>query len=163
MSKVCQVRLQVNGRPVELEVAPFTSLAEVLRNHLGLLGTKVGCNKGECGACTVIMNGEAVKSCLVLAPQAEGAVVLTIEGLAAEGELDRVQQAFLREGAVQCGYCTPGMIMSAVALLRRVPHPTSEEIERAMAGNLCRCTGYQKIVRAVARCAGESKAAGEPS
>jgi len=152
MTDKWHVNFKVNGKPVSLDVDPMMRLSEVLREALGLVGTKVGCNEGECGACTVIINRRAVNSCLVLAPQAEGADIWTIEGMAKGDELHPVQTAFLEEGAVQCGYCTPGMIMSAVALLGENPHPTEEEIKDAIAGNLCRCTGYQKIVRAIQRC-----------
>jgi carbon-monoxide dehydrogenase small subunit len=122
---------------------------ELLREHLGLTGTKVGCGHGECGACTVLLDGEPVNSCLVFAAQCEGRDVLTIEGLSKDGTLDRIQDAFVEAGAVQCGYCTPGMIMSAYALLASNPTPSRAEIEEAVSGNLCRCTGYVKIVDAV--------------
>jgi aerobic carbon-monoxide dehydrogenase small subunit len=153
MTNLWAVNFQVNGKAVHLQVPPMTSLAQILRDNLGLTGTKIACNKGECGACTVMMNGRAVDSCLVLAPQLEGADVWTIEGFGTEGKLHPVQEAFLDEGAVQCGYCTPGMVISAIALLRHNPHPSEGEIKDAIAGNLCRCTGYQKIVRAIQRCA----------
>jgi carbon-monoxide dehydrogenase small subunit len=143
------VRFTVNGLKVNLLVNPLTSLAEILRDHLGLRGTKIGCNDGECGACTVILNGLPVNSCLVLAPQLEGVDVVTIEGVEANPKLARIQQNFIKFGAIQCGYCTPGMIMSAVALLSKNDHPSDEEIREAIAGNLCRCTGYQKIVDAI--------------
>jgi len=153
MSALWHIHLTVNGRPVELDVPPLTSLAQILRDHLGLTGTKISCNKGECGACSVIMNGELVNSCLVLAPQADGADILTIEGLGQPGALHPLQAAFIEEGAIQCGYCTPGMVLAGVALLRQTPNPTEEQIKQGIAGNLCRCTGYQKIVRAIQRCA----------
>jgi carbon-monoxide dehydrogenase small subunit len=149
MVELRTVDFWVNGDPVTVTVSPFTTLAEILRDHLGLRGTKVSCNAGECGSCTVLMDGQAVSSCLVLAPQVAGREVRTIEGIADEDELHPLQEAFLREGAVQCGFCTPGVIMSALALLRDIPDPTEEEIREAIAGNLCRCTGYQKIVRAI--------------
>jgi aerobic carbon-monoxide dehydrogenase small subunit len=155
MSDSWSVRMRVNGQDIEVDVSPLMSLVEVLREHLGLRGTKIGCNKGECGACTVLMNGQAVNACLILAPQAEGADIWTIEGISAKGELHPLQEAFLSEGAVQCGYCTPGMIMSGIALLRKTTQPTESDITHAMAGNLCRCTGYQKIVRAIQRCAAD--------
>jgi carbon-monoxide dehydrogenase small subunit len=128
-------------------------LAKVLREQLGLIGTKISCEQGECGACTVIVDGKAVNSCIVLAPEVDGCEVLTIEGLAQHGELDPIQTAFIEEGAVQCGYCTAGMIMSAKALLMENPDPTDPEIREALAGNLCRCTGYQRIVQAVSSAA----------
>jgi aerobic carbon-monoxide dehydrogenase small subunit len=153
MTEQCQVSLQVNGQDVSLQVAPFTSLAQLLRENLGLTGTKISCNEGECGSCTVIMDEQVVNSCLVLAPQADGAEVWTIEGLTPKEGLHPMQEAFLKEGAVQCGYCTPGFILTAVALLRENPDPTDEEIIEAIAGNLCRCTGYHKIVTAIRSCA----------
>jgi carbon-monoxide dehydrogenase small subunit len=137
------VQFQVNGRQVSLKVNPWTSLAEILRDYLDLRGTKLGCNEGECGACTVIMDGKPVSSCLILAPQLQGCTVLTIEGVEADPALARIQNCFLEQGAVQCGYCTPGMILSALALLSRNQHPSEEEIREAIAGNICRCTGYQ--------------------
>jgi aerobic carbon-monoxide dehydrogenase small subunit len=152
MSELWPISLSVNGKAVEVTVSPFTTLVQILRDHLDLRGTKVGCNEGECGSCTVIMNGQPVSSCLVLAPQAEGADVWTIEGLPEGEKLHPMQDAFLREGAVQCGFCSPGFIMSGVSLLRRNPRPTEDEIREAIEGNLCRCTGYQKIVRAIQSC-----------
>ncbi|NPV56301.1 MAG: (2Fe-2S)-binding protein [Anaerolineae bacterium] len=149
MTKEWQVRFRVNGNSVMVSVPPMTSLAEILRQQLGLTGTKIGCNNGECGACTVIMNGKAVASCLVLAPQVAGADIRTIEGVGGDKALHPIQQAFLDEGAVQCGYCTPGMVMSAVALLEENPNPGEAEVKDAISGNLCRCTGYQKIIRAI--------------
>ena len=141
--------MTLNGEPVTVEVEPFEILVDVLRDTLGLTGAKVGCNEGECGACTVIMDGQAVLSCLLPALKAHGREVVTIEGLSRDDELHPLQQAFIVQGAVQCGYCTPGMIMSAKALLDENPQPSPEEIEVAMAGNLCRCTGYFQIVEAV--------------
>ena len=145
------VTLTVNGARRTAEVGATTTLVELLRVQLGLTGTKVGCGRGECGACTVILDGRPVNSCIVFAAQCGGRDVLTIEGLAANGTLHRIQEAFVEAGAVQCGYCTPGMIMSAYALLRDNPRPAREEIRQAIAGNLCRCTGYVKIVEAVER------------
>lgn len=145
------VTLTVNGASRTAEVEATTTLVELLRGPLGLTGTKVGCGRGECGACTVILDGRPVNSCIVFAAQCDGRDVLTIEGLTANGELHRIQRAFVEAGAVQCGYCTPGMVMSAYALLRDNPHPTRDEIRQAIAGNLCRCTGYVKIVEAVER------------
>jgi len=144
--KIC---LDVNGERHELLVAPNRSLTEVLRENLGLTGAKHGCHEGECGACTVLFDGAPVNSCLVLAAQAEGHEITTIEGLANGTELHPVQQAFVEHGAVQCGFCTPGMVLSAKALLDRKKRPTEHEIRTAISGNLCRCTGYQKIVEAV--------------
>lgn len=139
----------LNGAPVRLDIDPSLRLLDVLRDTLGLTGTKEGCGEGECGACTVIVDGLAVDSCLTMAMQVRGKQVLTVEGLEKNGELDALQQAFIQQGAVQCGYCTPGMLMSSKALLMRIAHPTEEEIRSALAGNLCRCTGYLKIVNAV--------------
>lgn len=141
--------MTLNGESVTVEVEPFEILVDVLRDKLGLTGTKIGCNEGECGACTVIMDGQAVLSCLLPAMKAQGREVVTIEGLSRDGELHPLQQAFVERGAVQCGYCTPGMIMSAKALLDENPQPNPDEIEEAIAGNLCRCTGYFQIVEAV--------------
>jgi carbon-monoxide dehydrogenase small subunit len=139
----------VNGIARSLEIEPETRLIDVLRDHLDLTGTKEGCGEGECGACTVLMDGVAVNACLVLGMQARGRQIVTIEGLAVEGKLDPLQQAFIDEGAIQCGYCSPGMLMSAKALLLKNPHPSEPEIRSAISGNLCRCTGYTKIVQAV--------------
>lgn len=144
-----ELELKVNGKTYSLEVDPESRLLDVLREELGLTGAKEGCGEGECGACTVILDDLAVNSCLVLAVQARGKKILTVEGLAENGELDRMQQAFIDNGAIQCGYCTPGMLMSAKALLLREPNPTEEEIRTALSGNLCRCTGYVNIVNAV--------------
>ncbi len=143
------IRLRVNGQEHSLDVLPGETLLEVLRGRLRLTGTKRGCEVGECGACTVVLDGRAVNSCLVLAVQADGAEVRTVEGLAREGALHPLQQAFLDHGAVQCGFCTPGVLMSAHALLLEDPSPTSGAVRRAIAGNLCRCTGYQSIVDAI--------------
>ena len=145
----------VNEAPVTLEVSPDRRLLDILREDLGLTGTKEGCAEGECGACTVLLDGEAVHSCLTMAAQLMGKQVLTIEGLAKNGELDILQRCFVEEIAVQCGFCTTGMIMSAKALLLQNPHPSEEEIRRALSGNICRCSGYVQIVRAVDRAAGE--------
>ncbi|WP_206808728.1 (2Fe-2S)-binding protein [Paradesulfitobacterium ferrireducens] len=144
-----KLEFKVNGKTYELDVDPESRLLDVLREELGLTGAKEGCGEGECGACTVIMDGLAVNSCLVLAAQARGKEILTVEGLAENGELDRLQQAFIDNGAIQCGYCTPGMLMSAKALFLRNPHPSETEIRTALAGNLCRCTGYVNIINAV--------------
>ncbi|MBI2953305.1 MAG: (2Fe-2S)-binding protein [Chloroflexi bacterium] len=143
------LQININGEDHEILVDPWRTLLEVLRDELGLTGTKEACNTGNCGACTVILNGKAVKSCLILALQAGGAQVTTIEGLADEDRLHPIQQAFIDEFAVQCGFCTPGMIMSAKALLDENPNASEAEIRAALHGNLCRCTGYTKIARAV--------------
>jgi carbon-monoxide dehydrogenase small subunit len=140
--------MTLNGESVTVEVEPFELLVDVLRDKLGLTGTKIGCNEGECGACTVIMDGLAVLSCLLPVMKAQGREVVTVEGLGRDDELHPLQQAFIEKGAVQCGYCTPGMIMSAKALLDENPQPSAEEIEEAIAGNLCRCTGYLQIIEA---------------
>ena len=144
-----ELAFTVNGEPVELAVAPHATLLEVLREDLELTGTKYGCGEGECGACSVILDGRVVNSCLVLAPECAGSHVLTIEGLAANGQLHCIQRAFVEHGAIQCGFCTPGMIMATYALLEANPSPTEAEIKRALEGNLCRCTGYRKIIDAV--------------
>jgi carbon-monoxide dehydrogenase small subunit len=143
------IGLTVNGRRVEEDVEPRLLLVQFLRERLGLTGTHVGCDTSSCGACTVHIDGEAVKSCTVLAVQADGAEITTIEGLARDGELHPVQQAFHEEHALQCGYCTPGMIMSAAYLLEQNPNPSEQEVRHGLEGNLCRCTGYQNIVNAV--------------
>ena len=144
-----ELRLTVNGQPYELYIKPKTLLAEVLRDKLGLTGTKRGCSSSSCGACTVILNGMAVKSCSVLALQADGGELLTVEGLASGAELHPLQKAFLDHGAFQCGFCTPGMLMSAKVLLDENPNPTKEQIKEGIDGNICRCTGYNSIIRAV--------------
>jgi len=143
------IRLTVNGEPYELLVEPFASLLDTLRDELHLTGTKKGCDEGDCGACTVILDGTAVTSCLVLAASASGMDVLTVEGLAQQGKLHPVQQAFLEEGGVQCGFCTPGLIMTAVGYLRDNPKPTEEDARYAIGGNLCRCTGYTRVIKAI--------------
>jgi carbon-monoxide dehydrogenase small subunit len=141
--------MKLNGEEVAVQVKPSAMLVEVLRDQLELTGTKVACGEGECGACTVLLDGEPVNSCLVPALKAQGREVLTVEGLAPLGELHPLQKAFVEHGAVQCGYCTPGMLMSAKALLDHNPRPTEEEVRLAISGNLCRCTGYAKIVEAI--------------
>jgi aerobic carbon-monoxide dehydrogenase small subunit len=143
------IQLTINGEPVEAAVSTNQTLVQFLRDDMGLTGTKHGCGLGDCGACTVLMDGKAVNSCLVLAIQADGTDILTIEGLAENGKLHPLQQAFVDKGAIQCGFCTPGMILSAKALLDEKPNPSELEIRTAISGNLCRCTGYQKIVQAV--------------
>jgi carbon-monoxide dehydrogenase small subunit len=147
------IRLKVNGRESQVEVEPRQTLVDVLRNGLGLTGTKEGCGNGNCGSCTVLLNGKAVNSCLVFAVEAAGQEITTIEGLYQEGNFHPLQQAFIDEGAVQCGFCTPGMILTAKALLDSNPHPTEAQVRLAIAGNLCRCTGYDKIVRAILKVA----------
>ena len=143
------VKMVVNGRPVEAEVEPHRLLVEVLRGPLGLTGTHVGCDTSQCGACTVLLDGKSVKSCTALAVQAQGSTVTTIEGLAKDGRMHPVQQAFMDCHGLQCGFCTPGMIMTAVCLLRQNGKPSEAEIVAALEGNLCRCTGYVNIVAAV--------------
>ena len=143
------ISLKINGEPYEIAIDPRRTLLEVLRTDLGLTGTKEGCDVGECGSCTVLMDGNPVLACLVLAVDARGRDVLTIEGLSVDGQLHPLQKAFVEHGAVQCGYCTPGMILTAKALLERIPQPTEGQVKAAIAGNLCRCTGYTKIVEAI--------------
>jgi carbon-monoxide dehydrogenase small subunit len=144
-----QLRMKVNGKSIEIMVNPTWTLLRVLREDLGLRGTKKGCEQGDCGACTIIMGGKAVNACLILAPQAESKEIETIEGLGTPESLHPLQESFLRCGAVQCGFCTPGMLMSAKALLDKNPHPTIKEIRQGISGNLCRCTGYVKIIKAI--------------
>jgi carbon-monoxide dehydrogenase small subunit len=143
------IELSINSKKRKVETTTSTRLLDLLRDDLHLTGTKEGCGKGECGACTVIMNGELVASCLILAPQADGAVITTIEGIGDNEYLDPVQEAFIETGAVQCGFCTPGMILAVKKLLEENSHPVEEEIKRGISGNLCRCTGYQKIFDAI--------------
>jgi len=143
------IRVTVNGRLYEEEVEPRILLAHFLRETIGLTGTHVGCVVGECGACSVLLDGQVIKSCLQFAVQADGREITTIEGLAKDGELNPVQEAFVRNYAFQCGYCTPGMVMTSQALLQRNPNPTEDQIRKALAGNLCMCTGYVQIVDAV--------------
>jgi aerobic-type carbon monoxide dehydrogenase small subunit (CoxS/CutS family) len=152
--KTYPLRMTVNGQQITLEVEADELLVDALRDRLGLTGTKVGCNEGECGACTVIMDGEAVLSCLIPALRAQGREVLTIEGLSDGDTLHPLQQSFVEHGAVQCGYCIPGFVLSAKALLDRNPNPNRDEIKEAIAGNLCRCTGYVKIIEAIEAVAG---------
>lgn len=153
------VRLTVNGRPQQLRAEPTRTLLSLLRDDMGLTGTKDGCSSGDCGACVVLLDGKAVNSCMVLAPQAEGSQVTTVEGLAADGELHPLQRAFGEAWAFQCGFCTPGMLMSCYALLVSNDDPSREDILTAVAGNFCRCTGYQGVVAAVRRAAAELRAA----
>lgn len=144
-----KITFTLNGRWLEVETPPDRRVVDLLREDLGLGGTKECCGSGECGACTILVDGESRLSCLMLAAQLEGRVILTIEGVATNGEFHVVQQAFVEHGAVQCGFCTPGMILATLDLLRRIPDPTREDVRRELSGNLCRCTGYQKIVDAV--------------
>jgi carbon-monoxide dehydrogenase small subunit len=144
-----EIKLTVNNQSYRLTVLPWRTLLEVIREDLGLTGTKEGCGLGECGACTILMDRRAVNSCLVLATEADGSEITTIEGLANGDKLHPIQQAFVDHGGLQCGFCTPGMIMSAKALLDQNPTPTEEEIKQAISGNLCRCTGYAKIIESI--------------
>ncbi len=155
MKKV-KIRTIINRKAYTLEVFPNQTLLDLLREELGLTGTKRGCEIGECGACTVILEGEAVNSCLVLAPQVNGKEILTVEGLSQNEELHPLQKSFMAHDAVHCGFCTPGMLMSAYALLSRNPEPSDAEIRTAISGNLCRCTGYVQIVEAVKDVSGKS-------
>ena len=144
-----QIKITVNGKTHELQVKPWETLLEIIRDDLGLTGTKEGCGIGECGACTVIMDGNTVNSCLVLAPEADGKEITTIEALAQGDKLHPIQEAFMEQGGLQCGFCTPGIILSTKALLDENPKPTDEEIRRGIAGNFCRCTGYTKIFESI--------------
>ncbi|MCL4458934.1 MAG: (2Fe-2S)-binding protein [Chloroflexi bacterium] len=144
-----QIRLKVNGETYEILVEPYITLLEALREELRLTGTKKGCDLGDCGTCTVLLEGKAVNSCLVLAIDARDKEVTTVEGLAQGGKMHPLQEAFIEHGAIQCGYCTPGMLLSAKALLDMNEHPSEEEVRAAIAGNLCRCTGYVRIVEAI--------------
>lgn len=143
------LKLRVNGEDYEVYAEPWHTLLDVLRNELGLTGTKQGCDTGYCGACTVLVDGKAVKSCVVMARQVQGEDIVTVEGLGRNGELDPLQQTFIDKFAIQCGFCTSGMLLSAKALLMENPHPSEDEIKEAITGNLCRCTGYKKIVEAI--------------
>lgn len=147
------IKLKVNGQEQELLVEPQQTLLDMLRYDLGLTGTKEGCGNGNCGSCTVLLDGETVNSCLVFAVEVDGKDITTIEGVSQGGKLSPLQQAFMDEGALQCGFCTPGFIMTSMALLKTNPHPTEDEVRHAIAGNLCRCTGYDKIVRAILKAA----------
>jgi carbon-monoxide dehydrogenase small subunit len=151
-----RISLNVNGTGELVDVPSNMTLLQMLREKLGLTGTKNGCAAGECGACTVLLNGEPTNSCMVLAVECDGAEVVTVEGLSHEGKLDPIQQAIIEEGGVQCGYCTPGMLISARALLNRNPTPSEDEIRHALVGNLCRCTGYVRIISAIKKAAQKS-------
>jgi carbon-monoxide dehydrogenase small subunit len=157
MGKKTVLELMINGDAFEIACTPNMTLLEALRDKAFLTGTKRGCDTGGCGACTVILDGEAVLACLTLAVEAEGCDIRTIEGLARDGKLSPLQEAFVEHGAIQCGFCSPGFIMSATALLAEVPSPDREEIRRHLAGNLCRCTGYVKIIGAVESAAGKNR------
>jgi carbon-monoxide dehydrogenase small subunit len=152
------LRTTVNGRAFAVDVEPRLLLVHFLRDVAGLTGTKIGCDTSQCGSCTVLVDGVATKSCTRLAVQADGASITTIEGLAADGTLHPVQESFWKQHGLQCGFCTPGMILTSVALLRQTPHPTPEQVRHGLEGNLCRCTGYQNIVRAVCDAADTMKA-----
>ena len=152
-----EIRITVNGKLYELSVRPHATLLEVIREDLGFTGTKEGCGVGECGACTVIMNGKSVNACLVLAPEADGKEITTVEGLAQGEKLDPIQQAFYEIGGLQCGFCTPGMIMSTKALLAETPEPTDQEMRKGLEGNFCRCTGYTKIFESVREASRKSR------
>lgn len=143
------IKLSVNGEPHEIGVKPNDTLLEVLRDQIGLIGTKEGCGVGECGACTVLMEGKPVLSCIILAMDADGSHITTIEGISTGEELDPLQKSFIQHGAVQCGFCTPGMILTAKELLDSIKNPSMEQIKDAISGNLCRCTGYTKIIEAI--------------
>lgn len=157
MVKKSLLELKINGDTYEIACTPNTTLLEALRDKVFLTGTKRGCDAGACGACTVIVDGEAVLACLTLAVEAEGCDIRTIEGLARDGKLSPVQEAFVEHGAIQCGFCSPGFIMSATAMLAELPSPGREEIRRHLAGNLCRCTGYVKIIGAVEDAAAKNR------
>ena len=143
------ITFAVNGKDVSVDAAPGEMLVDVLRGKLGLTGTKVGCREGECGACSIILNGKLIASCLVPVMKADRGTILTIEGLEQNGEMHRIQKRFIEDGAIQCGFCTPAMVLAGKALLDENPHPTREEIQLAISGILCRCTGYQKIITAI--------------
>jgi len=149
MSTPRRIRLQVNGKPYEAVVEPRTTLVDLLRGELALTGTHVGCEHGVCGACTVLWNGKAVRSCIMLAVQADGSELTTVEGLSPDGKLHPIQQAFMEAHGLQCGFCTPGFLMSVYELLQRTPNPSDDEIKETLGGHICRCTGYQSIMSAV--------------
>lgn len=149
--KKIKIELIVNGKKYSPDVLPNRTLLDILREDLGLTGTKRGCEIGECGACTVLLDGQAVNSCLVLAPQADGCHILTVEGLMDNGNLHPLQKSFIKNDAVHCGFCTPGMLLSSLALIRDNPNPSEDDVKQAIAGNLCRCSGYQQIIEAIRR------------
>ncbi len=154
---IANTTFTLNGKETTVSVDPGRTLLEVLREDLGLTGTKYGCGEGACGACTVLIDGAPARSCITPVRDVAGKSVLTIEGLAKDGALHPVQEAFLAEGAIQCGYCTPGMVLAAIAMLRKNPHPSDAEIAEGMNGNLCRCCGYPRIAKAIARAAGRGE------
>ena len=149
MSKTHTISLKINGHQEKCEVPPNLTLLNLIREHFALTGTKNGCEAGECGACTVLVNSEAVNSCMMLAVECHGAEIMTVEGLTESGELAGLQAAFIKHNAIQCGFCTPGMLITAYAFLQRHPHPTAAQVREALVGNLCRCTGYERIIQAV--------------
>jgi len=151
------IRFTVNGQPAAVDVVHAKPLLDTLRDNLGLTGAKECCGKGECGSCTVLLDGEPVCACLLFTAQAEGCEIITVEGIGSPARPDPVQEAFVACGAAQCGYCIPGFVVAARALLDRIPHPTDPEVRAALAGNICRCTGYQKILAAVHSCAAQPK------
>jgi aerobic-type carbon monoxide dehydrogenase small subunit (CoxS/CutS family) len=155
------ISLVLNGRRLQLDVQPHEVLLDVLRYRLGVKSPKCGCDRGDCGTCTVLLNGRTVRSCLVLAIEADGQRVTTLEGLMTDGQITPLQQSFIEHNSFQCGFCAPGAILSATELLERNPHPSKEEIQEALAGNLCRCTGYQPIIDAIADVADKTAAAGK--
>ncbi len=161
MARKQQVKITINGRASEALVEPRTLLVHFIRESAGLTGTHVGCDTTNCGACTVILNGKTVKSCTMFAVQANGAEIMTVEGLMKDGQLHPLQEGFKQEHGLQCGFCTPGMLMSSLALLQKNPHPTEADIRWGISGNLCRCTGYQNIVKAVQYAAGKLNAAAQ--
>jgi len=152
-----RIQIRVNGELKDLLVEPHRILVDLIRQDLGLTGTKKGCGSGDCGSCTVILDGRAVKSCLILAAEVDGSEILTIEGLRSDGKLHPLQEAFIQHGAIQCGFCSPGMMISAKAFLDQCPNPTEEQVKLAISGNLCRCTGYSKIVEAILAVARKEK------
>jgi carbon-monoxide dehydrogenase small subunit len=161
MASKQQVKITINGRPSEALVEPRTLLVHFIRESAGLTGTHVGCDTSNCGACTVILNGKTVKSCTMFAVQANGAEITTVEGLMKDGQLHPLQEGFKQEHGLQCGFCTPGMLMSSLALLQKNPNPTEADIRWGISGNLCRCTGYQNIVKAVQYAAGKMNPAAQ--
>jgi aerobic carbon-monoxide dehydrogenase small subunit len=156
-----KIHITINGEPYDLFVESNQTLVDIIRDEIGLTGTKKGCGSGDCGACTIIMDGKTVNSCLILGVEADGTEILTIEGLRRDGQLHPIQKAFIERGAIQCGYCTPGMILAAKALLDSCPHPTEEQVRAAISGNLCRCTGYTKIIEAILSVRGQNSSSAD--